>query len=124
MIFCLTDHLYVAEVLAQKYQANDGLDMSEAVDLVMELNEEATRKQAYQHIKRCIMPNFSHVIKPRVVAAQKTTTSRTQITLVQQFRWHKTVSRAYEELNKRNKGTCNLTGKPFEEVMHFFHSGR
>ena len=102
MILCPTDQLYVAEVLARKDQANDGLDMSE-VNLVMELNEEATRKQAYQHIKRCIMPNFSHVIKPRVVAAQKTTTSRTQITLVQQFRWHKTVSSAYEELNQRNK---------------------
>ena len=123
MILSTTDQLYIAEVLARKDRANDGLDISEAIDLVMELNENVTRKQAHQHIKRCLMPNYAHIIKPRVVAAQKTTTSRTQITLVQQFRWHETVTRAYNELKKRNKGTCNLTGKPFEEVLHMFIVG-
>ena len=38
MLLSTTDQLYVAEVLARKDRANDGMDMSEAVDLVMDLN--------------------------------------------------------------------------------------
>ena len=123
MILCKTDQLYVAKVIAQNDSANNGLDITEAVDLVTELNKKATKKQAYQHIKRTIMPNYANVIKPRVVAAQKTTNICTQITVVKKLRWHNTVDCAYNELRKRNTGTCNLAGKPFEEVIHMFIIG-
>ena len=38
-LWSTTNQLYIADVLARKDCVNDGLDMSEAADLVMEVNE-------------------------------------------------------------------------------------
>ena len=62
---------YVADVLAQRDRSNKGCDVSEAVDLVRELTDEGTRKRAYQHVMKCILPKYTGVIKAKTVVAQK-----------------------------------------------------
>ena len=119
----VTDQEYVADVLARRDRSNKGCDMSEAVDLVMELTEVGSRKRAYQHVKKVILPNYGEVVKKKTVVAQKTTTNRTQITIKQQYRWHCTYDNALNELHKRNTGLCKLSRKPFKEVAHYFISG-
>ena len=69
------------------------------------------------------MPNFQSIIKSKTVVAQKTTTSRSQIAIKQQYCWHCTYKNALNELPKRNDGFCRLSKKDFKEVIHYFITG-
>ena len=69
-----TDQDYGVDVLEQ-CKSNKGYDMTEAVDLVLELTDKGSRKRPYQHVKKVILPNFGDVVKKKAVVAQKTTKS-------------------------------------------------
>ena len=60
---------YVADFLACCYQVKKGCDVDKAVDIVCELTKKGTRKQAYQHVKKPILPNFTELLKKKVVVA-------------------------------------------------------
>ena len=104
---------YVADVLACRNRVNKGCDVGKVVDIVCELTKKGTRKQAYQHVKKCILPKCTDLLKNKVVVAQKTTTNWLQITIRQQYCWHTTVNSAFNELIKQNQGLCRLSRKPF-----------
>ena len=97
---------YVADFFACCYQVNKGCDVDKAVDIVRELTKKWTRKQAYQHVRKCILSNFNNLLKKKVVVSQKTTTNQLQITLCQQYCWNTTVDSVLNDLIKRNKGLC------------------
>ena len=56
---------YVTNVLAQHNKNNKGCDMSEAVDLVMEITDARTKNRACKYFKMLILPNFSNVVKKK-----------------------------------------------------------
>lgn len=58
-----------------------------------------------------------------MVKAQATTTDRSAITYVQQYRWHCLVQDIFDKMRKENTGLCRCTGKTFGEVMHHFICG-
>ena len=113
---------FIAQVLARKDRANDGASATEAIDLVQELNPKINRVAASRHLARTLAPKNPEIkIKPRV--AQATTTKRSNINVQQQFRWHTLVDTALDELRTRNVGRCNLSGKTFGELIHYFVVG-
>jgi len=114
---------FLADVLARKDRANNGADPKEAVDKIQELNHGLSRSQARDHLNRTLLPNHPTMLKPKPRVAQQTTTKRSAITLIQQFRWHTTYEHALNELRRLNTGVCRLTGKTFGEVIHHFITG-
>ena len=89
----------------------------------MELTDKGIRKHAYQHVKKCILPNFNNVVKSKTVVAQKTTTSQTQITIKQQCRWIFTYQNTLDKLLQRNKRVFANSPKAFTEFMYYFIAG-
>jgi len=117
------DQNFLAELFVRKDHANDGAKLKEAIDMVQDLDKTLSWLQATQHLQPTLIPNFAPLLKQKPVAAQATTTKRSDITVVQQFRWHTAYGGALNELRQRNTGSCNLTGKSFGELIHCFISG-
>ena len=99
--------------------SNKCCDVSEAVELVMELTDKGIRKRAYQHVVKYIMLNFQSTVKSKTVVIQKTTTSQLQITIKQQYCWNCMYDNYLSELLKRSTGLCTLSKKKFKEVILF-----
>jgi hypothetical protein len=95
----------------RKDRANDGAKPKEAIDMVQDLDTSLTRLQATRHLQRSLIPNFAPLLKQKPAATQATTTKRSGIAAIQQYRWHTVYEGALNELRRLNTGTCNLTGK-------------
>jgi hypothetical protein len=93
-------------------RANDGSDLSGAIDLVQDISPHLLRTQARQTFSRTIRPNHPNILKPKTMTARATTTKGPAITVPQQFRWLWTYNGCLDDLQRRNLGVCNLTGKP------------
>jgi hypothetical protein len=117
------DQEFLADVLARKDRAKDGVKPCEAIDLIQDVNPTLSRNQARRHLTRTLIPLHPGKLKPKPAVAQATTTKHTGITLTQQYRWQKTYDGALNELRTRNTGVCNLTVKTFGELNHHFISG-
>jgi hypothetical protein len=86
--------------------------------MVMELSQCASRQQATNHYDYLVRNHKLSGLKRggKVVAAQKTTTKRSQITIEQQLRWHTAVDFALAEQQR-----LDLPAEEFDEVKeHFF----
>lgn len=97
---------------------NNGMKRAEAITMVMELLQCAKRKTATNHYDYLVRKKKLTGLKnnERAVAAQKTTTKRSQITIDQQYRWHTAVDGIMAEQQRLNQ-----PAKEFEKVKeHFF----
>jgi hypothetical protein len=118
------DQRFISDVLARLDRANDGSDLSGAIDLIQDINPDLSRTQARQTFARTVRPNHPHILKPKNMTAQATTTKRSAITVPQQFRWLRTYNSCLDDLRRRNMGVCKLTGKTFGELIrHFIFGG-
>ena len=112
----------VVDTVRRRDRGNDGMSQKQVVDTLQELIPGLTRSQADNTFRRTIRPAHKKELTG-IVKAQATTTKRTAITVRQQHRWHLLVNDAVARLNERNTGRCNVTGKPFSEVAHYFLVG-
>jgi len=78
----------IVDVLTRKDRANEGASVVEAFDILEKICPEYSRKQLDQAFRRTVRPQYSERMTDPV-AAEATTTKRTAITPVQQWRWHK-----------------------------------
>ena len=78
----------IADVLIRRDRVDQGVGVRGAVDILQEMHPEYTRKQFDQAFRRTVRPIYSERLT-NLVAVQNTTTKRTAITVLQQFRWHK-----------------------------------
>jgi hypothetical protein len=119
------DVLFAGCVLARADQENDGLSLKEAVDMIQELKPDITCKGACRQIIRYVLPvNVqASVLKKSAQKVQATTSNRTNINMVQQYRWHRTVQEVYNLMQTKNTGLCKLLGKSFGEIMPHFIIG-
>jgi hypothetical protein len=104
---------FILDALACLDRANNGSDLPVAIDLVQDIEPQLSRTQARQTFSRTIRPNHTHLLKPKTMTAQATTTKRSTITVPQQFRWLWTYNSCLDDLPRHNLGVCNLTGKTF-----------
>jgi hypothetical protein len=117
------DQEFVAQVLARLDRANDGATLPEAIDIVQQLDPDLSRQQARMAFRRTVHLQHPTLLKPKLRVAQSTTTKRSAITVMQQYRWHTTYESALNELRRRNTGVCKVTGKSFGELIHHFIVG-
>jgi hypothetical protein len=114
----------ISDALARLDRTNDGLDLSGAIDLVQDISPHLSRTQARQTFSRTIRPNHPNTLKPKTMIAQATTAKRSAIIVPQQFRWLRTYNGCLDNLQRRNLGVYNLTGKTFGELIrHFIFGG-
>ena len=68
---------------------------------------QCTKVQATNYYNHCTAQTLFPLLKKggRVCLAQKTTTSRTQVTIEQQYRWHTLIDQVWEKQEDRNKPT-------------------
>ena len=115
----------IGTVCARRDRANDGLTKSEATDLIQQVNPDITREAARLQLSRNVIPKNAAegLIKSKVQTVQATTSDRTNINVAQQYRWHRNVDKSYNDLEEKNTGRCNKTGKSFQFVMGHFIIG-
>ena len=112
------DCKFLADVAVSRDLRNNGMTRSEMINMVMELSQCASRKQAENHYDYLVRNHRLSGLKrdDKVVTAQKTTTKRSQITVEQQLRWHTAVDFALAEQQR-----LNLPAEEFDTVKeHFF----
>jgi hypothetical protein len=116
---------FTGEILARQDRANDGLSRKEAKDVIMDLNNNLSRSQAAKQLSRRVLPENSKagVIKATTQKVQATMSDCTNISLGQQFCWHRIVDEEYDLLRTSNTGLCKRSGKSFGEVMGHFIVG-
>lgn len=78
------DQSFIIDNLARKDRGNEGATPAEAIDLVLEVNPELSRKQASQCMNRSVLPKHPDKIKRKPRKAQATTTKRCNINVQQQ----------------------------------------
>jgi hypothetical protein len=99
---------------------NEGANSQEAVDLVQELDPKLKQEHARHHLSRTFLKGNTSIVKAKAVAAQQTTTKRSNITVPQQYRWHQTYEHSLDELRRKSTGVCRISGKTFGELIHCF----
>jgi hypothetical protein len=123
----LTDNevKFTGAILACQGRANDGLSRKEAKDLMMDLNTNLSQDQASRLLPRRVLPESAKagVLKAMTQKVQATTSDCTNISLGQQFCWHRIVDEEYNLLRTSNTGLCRRSGKSFGEVMGHFIVG-
>ena len=77
----------IVDVLRLKDRANDGVTVGGAVDILETMRPDLTRAQLDQCLRRTVRRGHAKCLT-NPVAAQATTTKRTQINVHQQWRWH------------------------------------
>lgn len=108
----------LASTMRCRDEANNGMSRNEAITLIMELSQTSCRRTAENHFDYLIRQGKMKGLKNngRTVAAQATTTKRSQIQVEQQLRWHTCVDDALFELRRLNQPEAE-----FEDVQdHFF----
>jgi len=73
-----------------------------------------------QYLTEQMRKEGDHGLTRNIVKAQDSTTKRTGITIPQQYRWHKLIDAAFEELRTKNTGFCPKTRQGFGELMYHF----
>ncbi|KAL7528028.1 LOW QUALITY PROTEIN: hypothetical protein ACHAXR_004391, partial [Thalassiosira sp. AJA248-18] len=96
----------LCQVIIRADRANEGLTPSQIISKIQALNSALGETQAKNYFHRTFKKQFKGRIKSKAVKAQKTTSRRSQCTVAQQFRWRKTIDKAYKTLLERNTGTC------------------
>jgi hypothetical protein len=116
---------FTGAILARQDHANDGLSRKEAKDVIMDLNTNLSRSQASKLLLRHVLPKSAKagVLKATTQKVQATMSDRTNISLGQQFCWHRIVDEEYNLLRTSNTGLCKQSGKTFGEVMGHFIVG-
>jgi hypothetical protein len=91
----LTDNKvkFTGEILACQHCTNDGLLRKEAKDVIMDLNNNLSQSQASKLLSRRVLPESAKagVLKAMMQKVQATTSERTNISLGQQFCWHRII---------------------------------
>ena len=115
----------IGSVCARRDRANDGLTRAEATDLIQQLKPEITRDAARLQLSRVVMPTNAAkgLIKGELQTVQATTSDRTNINVAQQHRWHAIVDKLHRDLEDKNTGRCNMSGKSFPLLMGHFIIG-
>ena len=116
------DQGFVCDVLARADRGNEGKNRKEAIDLIQDLAPELSRKQASRALTVHILEKENNV-KKNIIKSQASTTSRSSITVDQQFRWHNTYENCLNILRNKNVGKCKKSGKSFGEVIQHFIIG-
>ena len=116
---------FVAETLARQDRCNDGASRKEAIDIIMDIEPDLTRKQASRQLSRVILPvaHANGILKKSLQKVQCTTSDRIAISIPQQYRWHIAVDAEYDFLRENNRGLCAKTKKSFGELMEHFIVG-
>ena len=119
------DIKFVGNVCARADRANDGLSRKEATDVIQQLKPNINRFAAARQLSRVVIPKnaAAGLIKCKTQKVQGTTSDRTNINTAQQYRWHKNVDMLYDELQEKNTGLCQSSGKRFCWVMEHFIIG-
>jgi hypothetical protein len=81
---------FLLTVMARKDHANEGLTMSECIDLMQEVLPHLSRTQTQRSFVRTVQGKYKDVPKKKLVFTQGTITKRTGIT---KFRWMSTYNK-------------------------------
>ena len=108
--------------MARADRGNEGKSRSEAIDMVQEVNQTLTRKQASRQLTDYILRK-NEMVKNSLVKSTAITTIRSAITVEQQFYWHYIYESCLDKLRDVNKGLCKKSGKSFGEVIQHFIIG-
>jgi hypothetical protein len=112
---------FLVDVMRRRDRGNDGMDRSESIQMMQDLQPELSHKQAERQFDRNVRPAHKDVLTG-IIKAEATTSKRSAITVEQQYRWHSTVDSALKQLRKLNTG-LTPDGKSFGEVMPHFVIG-
>ena len=111
------DQEILAATASYRDKANNGMSRKELIEMILSITSTVDWKAAENHLDYLIrqkkLPNLKR--NGRVVAAQKTTTKRSQIIASQQFRWHALIESLLEEQKR-----VNLPAHEFEKVKAHF----
>jgi hypothetical protein len=107
----------LCDTIIHRDQSNNGMSRHEVISMIMELSQSSDFKACENLFDHLIRIKALKGLKRngRVVAGQKTSTKRLQITVEQQLRWHTTVDDALAELKR-----LNLPTDEFEVVNEHF----
>jgi len=114
------DCQFVAETLAWRGRCNDGSSRKEAINMIIDIQPELTRKQSSRQFSRIILSraHTKEIIKKTLQKVQSTTYDRITITLPQQYRWHVAAENEYEFLRENNFGLVKNQGNLLEDDRH------
>uniref|UniRef100_A0A7S2MKS3 Uncharacterized protein n=1 Tax=Octactis speculum TaxID=3111310 RepID=A0A7S2MKS3_9STRA len=110
---------FVSDIIRRYDRGNEGLSNQGAAQVVQDLSPSLTMVQSRRCVKR-MRKEGDHGLTRNIVKAQDSTTKRTGITIPQQYRWHKLIDAAFEELRTKNTGFCPKTRQGFGELMYHF----
>lgn len=79
---------FLIDVIRRQDRGNEGFSNKEAVAMVTDLRPDLSLQQATNSFRRTIRRNHKEVLTS-IVKAQASTTKCNQITIPQQYRWHK-----------------------------------
>ena len=98
------------DIIKKRDQINNGVSRKEAIELVCELGQAKSMKQAENHLDWFIRSKKMDRLKKggKVVSEQATTTEGIQINVEQQLCWHFLIEHEWEYLRKRNTPLLNL----------------
>lgn len=91
------------KVIVARDARNNGMSRREVIEVISQLGD-CTLKQADNYFTYASARGKFPLLKRgrKVVTAQKTTTSRTQVTVEQQYRWHLAVDFCWEQQKEMN----------------------
>ena len=78
---------FVTDAMARKDSANEGMNMVEGFDLILEVIPQLSWKQSKQYFVKTTRCKHSHLLKNKIMVVQSTTTKRSDITIPQQYCW-------------------------------------
>lgn len=79
---------------------------SEILELIQAVKPTLSIRQARDHYHRTLKVNQRHLIKPKFLVAQATTTKQNATSVAQQWRWHRLIDSGLKFLRQQNTGLC------------------
>ena len=109
---------FLQDVICQRDTNNEGVTRREAVTLIAELGRCSCLKKAEYHLNYLIrIGRLKNLTRGgRVIAAQSTTSERSQISISQQYRWHCLIDFCWRDLHRKNANPPGL----FTHLAPFF----
>ena len=114
------DVTFLSKTTVSRDNNNNGMVREDDVNLVMELSQNDNRNKCEYHYDYLVRRDKLDGAKRdgRVVAAQPTTTNRSEITVSQQWIWYSTLEDTWEENRRLN--VADGTGVVFDTVAEHF----
>ena len=106
----------IQDIIVARDGRNNPMQRKEIIEIIESVGG-STKKQADNYYQHCVDRKKFPLLKKggKVCSAQKTTTSRTQVTMEQQYRWHTLIDQMWEKQEE-----VNLPTEEFKPVRSHF----